>query len=272
MIPDYHIHTAMCRHAEGDAREYVERALETGMTEMGFADHLPFLGGWQPRHELADDWAMLPDELDDYVSLVQSLAREYEGDVRILLGIEADFIPDTLDATAEILHQYSFEYVIGSVHIIGDRFGFDHPGMVGRLGAYGIDRIHLESLELVRADGRVASLRRRRPPRPRQEVRAAGGRGGRGGRRERGAARRGGGRHDRRAQHRRLAEAGRRAVSGARAARRGDGPAHPARLRLGRPPARRRRPRVSPPPRSTLGRPATPASCASRWTTEEVLA
>ncbi len=150
MIPDYHIHTAMCRHAEGDAREYVERALETGMTEMGFADHLPFLGGWQPRHELADDWAMLPDELDDYVSLVQSLAREYEGDVRILLGIEADFIPDTLDATAEILHQYSFEYVIGSVHIIGDRFGFDHPGMVGRLGAYGIDRIHLESLELMR--------------------------------------------------------------------------------------------------------------------------
>jgi histidinol-phosphatase (PHP family) len=65
MIADYHIHTHMCRHAEGEPREYVERAVELGMTEMGFADHLPFLGGWEPRHDLIDDWAMRIDELDD---------------------------------------------------------------------------------------------------------------------------------------------------------------------------------------------------------------
>ena len=150
MIADYHIHTRLCRHAEGDPREYVERAIELGMSEMGFADHLPFLGGWQPRHDLTDDWAMGLDELDGYVALVQELAREYEDDVRIILGIEADFIPETLHQTAATLDQYPFEYVIGSVHIIGDRFGFDHPEMGGRLADYGIDRIHLESLELTR--------------------------------------------------------------------------------------------------------------------------
>jgi histidinol-phosphatase (PHP family) len=150
MIADYHIHTRMCRHAEGGPREYVERALELGMDEMGFADHLPFLGGWEPRHDLADDWAMRVTELDIYCSTVQDLAREYAGDVRVLLGIEADFIPETLDRTAAVLDQYPFEYVIGSVHIVGDRFGFDHPEMADRLEAYGIDRIHLESLELTR--------------------------------------------------------------------------------------------------------------------------
>jgi histidinol-phosphatase (PHP family) len=150
MIADYHIHTQLCRHAEGEPREYVERAIELGMTEMGFADHLPFLGGWQPRHDLKDDWAMGRDELDDYVALVRGLAREYEDDVRIILGIEADFIPETLDETAAVLEQYPFEYVIGSVHIIGDRFGFDHPEMAARLEEYGLDRIHLESLELTR--------------------------------------------------------------------------------------------------------------------------
>jgi histidinol-phosphatase (PHP family) len=150
MIADYHIHTRLCRHAVGDPHEYVERAIELGMTEMGFADHLPFLGGWQPRHDLKDDWAMGLDELDDYVALVQGLAREYEDDVRIILGVEADFIPETLDQTGATLAQYPFEYVIGSVHIIGDRFGFDHPEMEGRLAQYGIDRIHLESLELTR--------------------------------------------------------------------------------------------------------------------------
>jgi len=153
MIADYHIHTAMCRHAEGEPREYVERALATGMTEMGFADHLPFLAGWTPRHDLTDDWAMGLHELGDYVSLVTDLAREYAGDVRILLGIEADYIEQTLDETAAILSDYPFDYVIGSVHIVGDRFGFDHPEMLDRLPEYGIDRIYLESLELA---GRAA--------------------------------------------------------------------------------------------------------------------
>ena len=150
MIADYHIHTRLCRHAEGEPREYVERAVALGMDELGFADHLPFLGGWEPRHDLTDDWAMRLDELDDYCTTVLGLAREYASDVRVVLGIEADFIPDTLEETAAALRQYPFEYVIGSVHIVGDRFGFDHPEMLGRLEAYGIDRIHLESLELTR--------------------------------------------------------------------------------------------------------------------------
>jgi len=58
MIADYHIHTHLCPHAEGEPREYVERAIELGMPEMGFSDHLPFVGGWEPRHDLKDDWAM----------------------------------------------------------------------------------------------------------------------------------------------------------------------------------------------------------------------
>jgi histidinol-phosphatase (PHP family) len=150
MIADYHIHTHMCRHAEGEPREYVERAIELGMTEMGFADHLPFLGGWEPRHELTDDWAMDLAEMDDYVALVHGLAEEYAADVRILLGIEADFIPETLEDTAAVLTTYPFEYVIGSIHVVGDRFGFDHPEMESRLASYGLDRIYLESLDLAR--------------------------------------------------------------------------------------------------------------------------
>ncbi len=150
MIADYHIHTGFCPHAEGEPREYVERAIELGMPEMGFADHLPFLGGWEPLFDLTDDWAMGLDELDGYVTAVLELAREYTADVRILLGIEADFIPATLEETAAVLSAYPFEYVIGSVHVVGDRFGFDHPEMEERLAAYGLDRIYLESLDLAR--------------------------------------------------------------------------------------------------------------------------
>jgi histidinol-phosphatase (PHP family) len=151
MIADYHIHTRMCRHAQGEAREYVERAIALGMTEMGFTDHLPFLGGWTPKYVPPDDWAMDMTELDGYVTLVQGLQREYRDDVRVLLGIEADYIEDTLEETARVLDEYPFEYVIGSVHLVGDGYPFDHPAMRDRLSDYGIDRIYLESLELVAA-------------------------------------------------------------------------------------------------------------------------
>jgi histidinol-phosphatase (PHP family) len=148
MIADYHIHTGLCPHAKGEPREYVERAIGLGMAEMGFAEHLPFVAGWRPLHDLTDDWAMGLDEVDDYVSQVQVLAREYAGDLRILVGIEADYIEETLDETAEVLASYPFDYVIGSVHIVGERFAFDHPEMRDRLPAYGFERIFLESLAL----------------------------------------------------------------------------------------------------------------------------
>jgi len=61
MIADHHIHTRLCRHAEGEPREHVERAIGLGMSEMGFADRLPFLAGWGPRHDLPD--AHRPEEV-----------------------------------------------------------------------------------------------------------------------------------------------------------------------------------------------------------------
>ena len=146
MISDYHIHTYLCRHASDVPRAYVERAIELGMDELGFADHLPFLAGWTPRHVAADDWAMGTGELDGYVTLVRGLRSEYAGDIRILLCIEADYLEDTLDETARVLADYPFDYAIGSDHVIGDGFPFDHFAMVEKLPEYGIDRIFVESL------------------------------------------------------------------------------------------------------------------------------
>ncbi len=84
-----------------------------------------------------------------YVTLVQDLARDYRADLRIVLGLEADYIEETIDQTAAVLAQYPFEYVIGSVHVLADGFPFDHPAVRHELVDYGIDRVYLESLELV---------------------------------------------------------------------------------------------------------------------------
>jgi len=38
---DYHMHTPLCRHATGEPTEYAARALQLGLTEIGFTDHSP---------------------------------------------------------------------------------------------------------------------------------------------------------------------------------------------------------------------------------------
>ena len=38
---DYHIHTPLCRHAEGNPLDYAKRAIEVGLDEIGFSDHSP---------------------------------------------------------------------------------------------------------------------------------------------------------------------------------------------------------------------------------------
>ena len=151
MIADYHIHTRMCRHAEGEPREYVERAVELGMTEMGFADHLPFLGGWEPRHDLTDDWAMRPDELDDYVALVQDLAREYAQRRAHRPRHRGRLHPrdrwrtrrrssrSTRSSTSSAPCTSSATASASTIR-----------RWRGGSAAYGIDRIHLESLDLAR--------------------------------------------------------------------------------------------------------------------------
>ena len=250
MIADYHIHTRLCRHAEGEPREYVERAIAAGHAGDGVRrpPAVPRRLGAAPRpHGRLGDG---PGRAGRLRRSRPGLAREYEDDVRIILGIEADFIPETLEQTAAVLEQYPFEYVIGSVHIVGDRFGFDHPEMEPRLAEYGIDRIHLESLELTRqaAESRLFDIighfdhaKKFGPPEDEEAVAAAAS-----------AALRAvaaAGMLDR-AQHRRPAQSHRRAVPRAGAAGRGARAAHPARLRLGRPPARRRRPRLRPRRRS----------------------
>lgn len=117
MFPDYHIHTRRCGHATGTAVEYVEAAKAAGLTEIGFSEHLPMPG--------RDDRSltMPADELPVYVDEVLNLREEYP-EIFIKLGIEADYFPGYEERLAETLSAYPFDYVLGSVHFIGD-WGFD---------------------------------------------------------------------------------------------------------------------------------------------------
>ena len=115
-LPDYHTHTTLCNHAEGTMEAYVESAIARGLTEMGFADHMPVM----PEPHLC----MRYDQLPRYVDSVLELRERYRDRISIKLGCEMDIVADRLDEIREIIAGYPFDYVIGSVHYL-DGWPFD---------------------------------------------------------------------------------------------------------------------------------------------------
>lgn len=118
MIADYHIHTSLCKHAEGTPVEYAKVAVARGLSEICFTDHAPTPHGYDPRNRM---------ELDQFPEYMQMVKEAREGaPIEVLIGIEADYYEGCDDYLSNWLESHNFDLVIGSVHYIGG-WGFDDP-------------------------------------------------------------------------------------------------------------------------------------------------
>jgi histidinol-phosphatase (PHP family) len=121
VLTDYHVHlrpddpdTAADRYLTvANAERYRRVAAERGIAELGVSEHVyrftQALDVW--RHPLWVESAR--DDLDEYCAFVRE-----QTDLR--LGIEADFVPGREDRMAELLAGRDWDYVVGSIHFLGD--------------------------------------------------------------------------------------------------------------------------------------------------------
>jgi histidinol-phosphatase (PHP family) len=129
--------------------EYVEAAIAAGLKELGFSDHIPLY--WLPEERRDPGSAMPMVELDDYVQDVIRLRERYP-EIPIRLGLEADYVPGHEEELVRILGLYDWDYVIGSVHFIGD-WNFDHEGYINRYAEWDISELYARffTLEIMAA-------------------------------------------------------------------------------------------------------------------------
>ena len=117
---DYHMHTPLCRHATGEPVDYARRALEIGLTEIGFSDHSPL------RQDNFDNWRMNFSQLDEYVGKVRKAQKEFP-QLTIRLALEVDYFPNGEDWIRELAARHPWDYFIGSVHYVSDSWAIDDP-------------------------------------------------------------------------------------------------------------------------------------------------
>ena len=104
---DYHTHTTFC-DGKNTAEEMVRAAISLGMDEIGFSGH---------AHQLFDfDYCMSVEGSAAYRKEIARLKREYEGKIKIYLGVEKDLYSDE--------DTEGLDYVIGSTHYL--KFGDEY--------------------------------------------------------------------------------------------------------------------------------------------------
>ena len=106
---DYHVHTALCNHAEGAMEDYVRSAIRTGLREMCFLDHLTLT-------EVGRYMSMGLEQLPYYFDAVQQLKKRYAGTITVKSGLEIGYDPDYTDTFAEITRQFDFDLIGSSLH------------------------------------------------------------------------------------------------------------------------------------------------------------
>ncbi|MBS1676831.1 MAG: histidinol-phosphatase HisJ family protein [Actinobacteria bacterium] len=129
MLTDYHLHlrpdedgTTFDRYFTAENVErYRAAAAAAGIEELGVAEHVyrfrQALDLW--RHPLWTENGN--DDLDAYCEFVRSTP--------LRLGVECDFVPGAEGRTAAMLEARDFDFVVGSVHFIGEGdAAVDHDG------------------------------------------------------------------------------------------------------------------------------------------------
>ena len=102
-----HTHGIYC-DGKDDYEDTVKRALELGLTSIGFSGHSYMF--YSPSH------SMTPPDTALYKKTVRALEEKYRGKIRVYLGLEFDMY-STDDMKG-------YDYIIGTMHYF--KFGNDY--------------------------------------------------------------------------------------------------------------------------------------------------
>jgi len=138
---------------------YVEKAATRGVTELAFSEHLyrclestDVLGPiWSqatdPVSRANTEYDVLADRTMSLERYVDVIIRAKDAGLPVLLGLEVDFFPDTIEAALDLIEPYPFDVLLGSIHWI-DGWWFDRSHSVHEWDRRGPRQVYERFFEL----------------------------------------------------------------------------------------------------------------------------
>jgi len=110
MIIDSHTHTHYSKHATGSVDELVDAAMRRNVAVLTITDHAPFHVDTNNR--------LLEAELDSYFQDIDRARRRCGGSMKVLAGLECDYMQDSEPYLQRLLNNVELDFVIGSIHYV----------------------------------------------------------------------------------------------------------------------------------------------------------
>ena len=113
-LGDSHVHTRFSLDSTAEPREVIESAIKKELGWITFTEHKDLYQG----HPIDANY-------HDYKACVENVAamqRIFAGRIKVLNGVEVDFMSDTADAFHRFTRDHRFDFIIGSVHALDHYF------------------------------------------------------------------------------------------------------------------------------------------------------
>jgi histidinol-phosphatase (PHP family) len=107
---DLHVHSTVSHDAKSTIDEHCAAALEKGLVEIGFSEHLDLCP--TDKHCGLHDYAR-------YKSEIESARKKFPG-LKIRMGVEVSFLPADLAAVAAFLSGKDYDYALAAIHLVAD--------------------------------------------------------------------------------------------------------------------------------------------------------
>ena len=135
MIVDYHMHLrapdGSIDHSVDAVWRFVEAAAERGVDEIGFSEHVYYFQETRSLWSVPYHLARCVYPIEPYVeALVEAKCQR----LPVKLGLEVDYVAGREEETSALLDPYPWDYLIGSIHYIGQHAIDDEPSLVEEVG------------------------------------------------------------------------------------------------------------------------------------------
>jgi len=135
LIVDYHMHLRNGReeiaHDTWSVEPFVDAARGAGVDEIGFAEHVYYFRQTRPLWHVPYQTERCVYDIEPYVEAI--LAAKDRG-LPVKLGLEVDYQPGREEETGALLEPYPWDYLLGSIHFIGDHGVDGEPKLIDAIG------------------------------------------------------------------------------------------------------------------------------------------
>jgi histidinol-phosphatase (PHP family) len=160
VIVDYHMHlrnrSEEIAHDTWSVDPFVDAAHAAGVDEIGFTEHVYY---FKQTRSLWTVPYMTERCVYDIEAYVQAVVAARGRALPVKLGLEVDYVPGREEETRSLLAPYPWDYLLGSVHFIGE-LGVNggEPRLLDVVGVEEAWRLYFETLKAAARSGLFDSL------------------------------------------------------------------------------------------------------------------